>query len=178
MELHLMRSPEGLDEAAFLAVFRASSLKNAPSWYPDLPPEQALERYERSYLAYMRGPFWAEGGILALLADGSGYRSCLRLYPLEGHNRFHVEALETRPDSRRRGWGAEVLRRTIRALEAELGRVELVSNTHKTNAASRSAHASAGFVQARDWWEEDGARDGRQVTLVYTTPGGKTPKGV
>lgn len=74
--------------------------------------------------------------------------------------------------------GAEVLRRTIRALEAELGRVELVSNTHKTNAASRSAHAAAGFVRARDWWEEDGARDGRQVTLIYTPPRGTTPKGV
>lgn len=177
LALKLLHSPEALDEAAFLAVFRQSSRENAPEWYPDLSPEQALERYETSYLEYMRGPFWAEGGILALLADESGYRSSLRLYPMEGKNRFFAEALETRPDSRRQGFGAEVLRRTAQALEAELGPVELISNTYKANTASRAAHAAAGFEQALDWWEEAGIRDRRQVTLIYTTPRGKTTKG-
>ena len=111
LALKLLHSPEALDEAAFLAVFRQSSRENAPEWYPDLSPEQALERYETSYLEYMRGPFWAEGGILALLADESGYRSSLRLYPMEGKNRFFAEALETRPDSQHRQPGRPRRRR-------------------------------------------------------------------
>ena len=45
LALKLLHSPEALDEAAFLAVFRQSSRENAPEWYPDLSPEQALERF-------------------------------------------------------------------------------------------------------------------------------------
>ena len=69
------------------------------------------------------------------------------------------------------------LSRQIKALEAELGPVELISNTYKANTASRAAHAAAGFEQVLDWWEEEGIRDRRQVTLIYTTPRGETTKG-
>lgn len=166
LELH--RAGGGIDRAAFMALYRGSALENVPDWYPELSEDEGLRTYEDSYWAYMSGPLWAEGGIQVLLADETGYRSGLRLYPRE--RGWLIEALETRPDCRGQGFGLRVLRETVRTLEAE-GPVRLESHVRKTNAASLATHAAAGFVRTLDYALEDGVRDDRQVTLVYVSGG-------
>lgn len=168
LELH--RAAGGIDRDAFMALYRGSALENVPAWYPELPEDEGLRTYEDSYWEYMSGPLWEEGGVQALLADETGYRSGLRLYPREGENQWFLEALETRPDCRGRGFGLRALWETIRALEAE-GPVRLECHVHKTNAASLATHAAAGFVRTLDYALEDGVRDERQVTLVYVSGG-------
>lgn len=53
-----MRAPGGLREQAFLAIFRQSTLENAPEWYPDLNQAAALAEYEAGFWAYWKAPFW------------------------------------------------------------------------------------------------------------------------
>ena len=84
LALKLLHSPEALDEAAFLAVFRQSSRENAPEWYPDLSPSRRWSGMKPPIWSICGAPSGPKGGILALLADESGYRSSLRLYPMEG----------------------------------------------------------------------------------------------
>lgn len=167
--LLLLSSFEGIDEVKFLDVFKESSLENAPEWYPELTPAEALHRYESSFLEYMRGPFWDEGGLQALLQDETGYRCALRLYPQAGKNRYFIEALETRPDSRRQGYAKTLLCNLIKRLECQYGKIELISNPHKTNLASIATHLSSGFTRELEYFLEDGVKNDRMVTMIYHT---------
>lgn len=169
-ELLLQKEAGHLDGKELLEIFRGSSLENAPEWYPEMPPEDALQRYESEFLQYMCEGLYQEGGMLAVLRDEEHYRSSLRLYPYHGENSFLVEAFETRPDSRKMGFGKRLYEKVIAQLEKEYGRVTLVAYTGKGNAASIAAHLSAGFAREREYWEEeDGTRNESQVTLVYRT---------
>ena len=168
-EFHLLRTFENVNAADFLAVYRESSEENAPEWYPEMSGPEALARYEGEYLAYMRTAFWEEGGLLALLSDDGVYCSALRLYPLKEEKRFFVEALETRPDRRRMGYGTLLFQKLIEQLEKVLGIITLVSNPHKTNLASIATHLSAGFVRTAEYFMEDGVKNEKMTTMVYTT---------
>lgn len=60
MELKLLRAPGGFEAKSFLAVFRQSSLENAPEWYPDLDQKAALATHEAGFRAYRKVLFWQE----------------------------------------------------------------------------------------------------------------------
>lgn len=161
--LWMTETADGLDREAFLSVFKESTLENLPQFYPGLPQPEAMERYEADFWDYICGDFQKEGGILALLVDDGGYRASLRLYP-QGGGTYAVEALETRPDSRRMGYGKRLYRRVIARLEAAEGEVRLRADTGRNNRASIAAHLSAGFQLA----PEDPEHPGR-VNLIYQT---------
>ena len=110
---------EGLDGEAFSGVYRGSALENCRGMYPQEPDgDRALARYEADHLAYMAGPFWEEGGVLLVLAGEDGrYLAAVRLYPGTGEGCWQMEALETRPGERRKGYGLELLRQTQGWLE-------------------------------------------------------------
>ena len=167
-ELLLFTDPAALDEREFLDIFLESSLKNAPRWYPELSPEDALKKYESGFMDYIRNAFFAEGGILAVLTDAGHYRSSLRLHP-QGEAEYMPEALETRPDSRGKGYGKELMIQTIKALEEKFGAITLNSFTWKTNYASLATHRAAGFARIHEYYIEDGVKDENCVTLLYKT---------
>ena len=168
--LLLLKEAGKIEEKEFLGIFRESSEENAPAWYPELSGEAALQKYEDGFFTYMRGPFFAEGGILAILRDEEHYRSSLRLYPYGAENCFLVEAFETRPDSRKLGFGKRLYEAVIAQLEKEYGQIELLADVYKTNTASIAAHLSSGFVREKEYWEEgDGTRNEKKVTMAYRT---------
>lgn len=168
-EFQLLHSFDNVNENEFLEVYRESSLENAPNWYQELSPKDALARYESEYLDYMRTTFWDEGGLLAILSDENVYCSALRLYPLDGNNRFFVEALETRPDRRRKGYGSLLFHLLIERMEIEFGNITLVSNPHKKNIASIATHLSAGFVRTAEYFIDEGVKNESMTTMIYTT---------
>ena len=167
-------STDGLDREQFSSVYRGSALENCRGMYPGEPtPQAALARYEREHLAYMDGPFFQdEGGILYILASPEGrYRSAVKLYPWQGERCWHIEALETRPEDRGKGYGTQVLREMIARLEQD-GPVTLRSEVSKGNASSLRAHQKAGF---RRWAEQvtemDGSLNDKQCIMVYQSAG-------
>lgn len=155
---------DGLDQEAFLSIFQESTQENLPSFYPDLPKPQALERYETDFWHYICGDFQKEGGILAILGDDGSYRSSVRLYP-KGEGIYDIEAFETRPDSRRMGYGRKLYQRVIARLEGIEGKICLRADTGRNNQASIAAHLSAGFQLA----PEDPQHPDR-VNFIYQTP--------
>jgi GNAT superfamily N-acetyltransferase len=115
----------------------------------------------------MTGPFYAEGGILAILRDEEHYRSSLRMYPYR--DGWLIEGFETRPDSRKKGFGRRLYKMLMERLEQD-GDIVLYAYTGKKNAASIAAHQSAGFERVCEYWEEDdGTRNEKEVTLIYRT---------
>lgn len=168
---------EGLDRDEFSAVYRGSALENCREMYPDEPtPRGALARYEGDHLAYMAGPFWEEGGVLLVLAGEDGrYLAAVRLYPGTGEGCWHIEALETRPGERRKGYGLRSLRETQGWLE-RAGGGTLLSHVGRGNLASLRTHEAAGFRRAReDWGQPDGGPTSAQYTMVYRTRGAPGP---
>ncbi len=169
MEYKLLYSMDEVNINEFLEIFKESSKENALEWYPESTAEEALEKYENGFLEYMRDTFWKEKGALALLSWKGRYVSSLRLYTKD-ENTFLMEALETKPDCRKKGFASEIIRRTISCLEEKYDRIELISYTGKHNIASQHTHAAAGMKNIRDYWEnEQGERDETQLTFSYKT---------
>lgn len=162
-------SPEGMDMDLFLALYRGSSLKNCRHMYPGEPTEAlALARYEGEYAAYMAGEFFRPDHYCMAEAEGNAYYSALRLYPQAEKNTFLLEALETHPDHRGRGWGSRLLKDTIAWLKENLGPVTVTAFVHKGNEASLRIHLACGFRREREYWEgPDGAVDPSHCTMVY-----------
>ena len=167
-------STDGLDREQFSAVYRGSALENCREMYPEEhTPQAALARYEQEHLAYMDGPFFQEErGLLFILASREGrYRAAVKLYPWQGERRWHIEALETRPEDRGKGYGTQVLREMIARLEQD-GPVTLRSEVGNGNASSLHAHLKAGFRQrAEPVTERDGSVNDRQCIMVYQSAG-------
>ena len=168
---------EGLDGEAFSGVYRGSALENCRGMYPDEPTDQgALARYEGDHLAYMAGPFWEEGGVLLVLAGEDGrYLAAVRLYPGTGAGCWQMEALETRPGERRKGYGLELLRQTQGWLE-RAGGGTLLSHVGRGNLASLGAHQAAGFRRAReDRTEADSGPTPAPYNIGFRPPGPPRP---
>ena len=161
--LWMTETADGLDRDAFLSIFRESSVENAPAWYPELSEEKALQKYESDFWAYICGDFPKEGGILAILGDHGGYRASLRLYP-KGTGKYYIEAFETRPDSRRMGYGRRLYQKVIARLEGIHGKICLLADTGKGNQASIAAHLSAGFCLDKETPDEP-----NKVNFIYQT---------
>ena len=169
--------PGGLDREEFSAVYRGSALENCRGMYPEEPTSQAaVERYEADHLAYMAGPFWEEGGVLLVLAGEDGrYLAAVKLYPGTGEGCWQMEALETRPGERRKGYGLRLLRETQGWLE-RAGGGTLLSHVGRGNLASLGAHQAAGFRRAREGWAQpDGGPAPAQYTMVYRARGASDP---
>ena len=158
-------SGDDLDYAQLDQVYLESSLENASSWHPELTPEDALAKYERGHHAYLENEFFPQGGMLMLLKQ-EHYVCALRLYPLEA-DRFYIEALETRPDARNRGYAKMLLQEMTLYLTERSCVCTVRSHVSKRNLASLRAHASAGFHAETDYVMEDGVRDGSRVSLLW-----------
>jgi len=69
--------------------------------------------------------------------------SALRLTKLDGF--YFLEALETAPEYRKKGYAYKLIKSVIQELEAE-GNVVIRSNVRKTNIASLATHKKCGFI--------------------------------
>ena len=136
----------------FFAVYRESSSENAAEWYPDLPEEEALGKYEAGFRDYLLGDFQAEQGILLILQRDGLYRSALRLLP-QGQNSFLLEALETHPDYREMGYGKRILHEMMLYLHRTSPNCTVRSYVSPKNKKSIMTHRAAGFAGAKT---EDG----------------------
>ncbi len=101
-------------------------------------------RVERDFCFMLREAFFrVPGNRYFVLEEDGVWVSALRIYPVEDF--FWLEALETHPAYRRRGYGTALLRQTITALAAD-GPVCIRDGVRKTNTASLRTHEKAGFV--------------------------------
>lgn len=142
-----------LDAAArrqLMDVYSESNLENTDYFYPELTDKEAAVRLvERDYLNYLETEFLAADGNLLLVWEKQGiWTSALRLYRVcEGF--FYIEALETRPDFRRSGYAAKLLRETTEMLK-KTGPFRLCDNVDKQNEASLATHKACGFAVVSD----------------------------
>lgn len=162
----IFHSFDEVDEGGFLNVYRETSCENCISFYPDLEEDEALAEYEKGYLDFMKNSFFGEGGTLLILSDGVQYVSALRLIEKSRGN-YYLEALETNPDFRKRGYASQLLLQLQRYLKKQSDSYILTSHVEKTNTASIKTHLAVGFEITADYVVEDGERYNSDYELSY-----------
>ena len=146
-----------------MEVYAEGNLENGQERWPDEPEYRQIALAEQEFYQYLQQVFFKTDGAEYLIWSENGrYISALRLEPYrEG---LLLEALETAPASRRKGYAAKL----IQAALAYTGNVKIYSHVGKNNVASLRTHETCGFVKIMDYAVyADGSVDNRCCTLIH-----------
>ena len=159
--LLIARKMGELDFSKLMAVYEEGNLANGAELYPDLPEGQRLLRAEQDFYQYLRyGFFTVTGAYYAIWQEKGRYCSALRIEPYK--DGVLLEALETAPAERRKGY-AEKLMRAVLPMEKKI-----YSHVGKRNAASLGIHKKCGFLRISEQAVYiDGSVNDKCCTLCY-----------
>ena len=138
--LYIARKLKELDFRQLMDIYEEGNLENASELWPEEPVGQQLLLAEQSFHQYLRECFFpTEGACYCVWTEKGKYVSALRLEPYQ--DGLLLEALETKPAERRKGY-AEAL---LRAVLTEVGERKLYSHVSKRNTPSQAVHEKCGF---------------------------------
>ena len=155
---------EELDFCALMEVYDEGNKENALKFWPEKSPEERTALALESYYEYLRDGFYGESqGTYYIYEETGVYMAALRLESFE--DGMLLEALETRPDARQKGFATKLIKE-VQALLPSGTRV--YSHVSKSNAASIAVHRACDFEIVCDWVIcDDGEKDYRQLTFLY-----------
>ena len=137
-----IKSFDEIDARKLMDLYREGNEENAAYFYPG--QADALQKAEHDFLDYVNFNFFNKpGNRYMVLEQGGVWISALRLYPLEDRL-YYLEALETHPDYRRRGFASQLLAGVTDGLKKQ-GAFRLCDCVGKNNAASLRTHQTCGF---------------------------------
>ncbi len=162
--LHIVTEYAELDGPRLMEVYAESNLENTDYFFPEMEDKAlAVKKVEEGFLAFLRDEFYAgPGPTYYVLEEAGAWVSALRMNELEP-GFYYLEALETRPDRRRQGCAARLLREVTDHLKAK-GPFRIRDCVSKKNEPSVRTHLSSGFTivsqAGRDYLRgEDDPRD-------------------
>lgn len=137
-----------LDIEQLMRVYSEGNLENGQELFPEEDTPMQLRLAEEQFIAYLREDFFqVSGAVYALWAPGDRYVSALRLEPYR--DGLLLEALETAPDERRKGYAFSLINAVLACLAAtDCKRV--YSHIHKRNIPSLQIHHKCGFQCVSD----------------------------
>ena len=161
--LRLIQSMRALPFGALMEVYAESNRENGQEFWPELSQGEQLHRAEQEFYQYLQQVFFeTDGAFYCLWEENDRPVSALRLEPYR--DGLLLEALETAPEHRRKGYAAAL----IRAVQKEVGNRKIYSHVHKGNAASLQTHLSSGFCRISEQAVyADGSVNDRCCTLLY-----------
>ena len=123
-----------------MAVYEEGNLENAAEFWPNLSRGEQILRAEQEFYQYLQECFFpTKDACYALWTVGGKYVSALRLEPYQ--DGLLLEALETAPGQRRKGYAADL----ITAVLQMVGETKVYSHVSKRNTASLRTHEKCGF---------------------------------
>ena len=130
-----------LNFRALMDVYEEGNRENAADQYPEEGEYRGLALAEEDFRQYLRECFFTvHGAEYYVWAENDRYISALRLEPYQ--DGLLLEALETRPDMRRKGYAARLIRSVVEILPEG---TKIYSHVSKRNTASMKTHESCGF---------------------------------
>ena len=161
--LKIAVSMKDLSFSRLMEVYREGNLENGADRWPELSEDRRLLLAEQDVYDYLHETFFrTRGASYAIWEEEGKYRSALRLEPYR--DGLLLEALETVPDCRRRGYAVEL----IRAVLERYANVKIYSHVGKRNAASLSVHEKCGFRRIQEHAVYiDGSVNDRCCTLCH-----------
>lgn len=151
--LYLAKSLQQLRFGDLMEVYIEGNLEKAS--------ETSLLQAEQDFYQYLRDCFFpTDGAVYAVWVEGNEYISALRLEPYK--DGLLLEALETAPKHRRKGYAAKLMEEVL----VEFSDQKIYSHVSKRNTASLAAHEKCGFRKISDSATYiDGSVNERAVTL-------------
>lgn len=161
--LHLFNSLARMDTQALMEIYAESNCENAEDMFPDLESSAGILRVESEFLDYLRRDFFSQpGAVYALWRQDGIDVSALRLEPYKSG--YLLEALETRPDSRNRGYACDLIRAVQQLPQYDC----LYSHVSRRNLPSMTVHQKSGFNIILDHAVYlDGSINTRSCTLQW-----------
>ncbi len=160
--LWIATSMRELDFPGLMKIYIEGNQENGADLFPEEPAPRQLLLAEEGFREYLQNDFFRMPGAVYCVWQAEGAAvSALRLEPYK--DGLLLEALETRPDCRRRGYG-EALIRAVLAQESG----KIYSHVHKKNTASLAIHEKCGFRRISEMAAYiDGSVNDRCCTLCY-----------
>ena len=139
-------SMDQIDPRKLMNIYSEGNLENTDYFYPEIEDKNlAVKKVELDFLKYIEDHFFNKDQNKYLILEKDGFWVCaLRLYHIK-KNLYYIEALETRPEFRKKGYALELLSCVIEALKAK-GSFQLFDCVSKKNIASIKTHEKAGFT--------------------------------
>lgn len=161
--LRLVRSMKELPFGALMEIYAQSNRENSEELWPELSAGEGLLRVEQDFYQYLRQVFFRTQGASYYLWEKDGHPvSALRLEPYR--DGLLLEALETAPEHRQKGYAAAL----IRGVQESLPEAKIYSHVSKRNVASLRTHLACGFQRiAEQAVYADGSVNDRCCTLLY-----------
>ena len=144
--LYIVKNLKELDFSQLMAVYEEGNLENGAELWPELPEGLRLIRAEQAFHQYLRECFFCTPeAVYCIWQEGGRYVSALRLEPYQ--DGLLLEALETAPDCRRKGYAFALME----AVLGEYGAQKIYSHVSKRNKASLRTHENCGFRKVLDY---------------------------
>lgn len=161
--LKIVHSMGQIRFSQLMEVYAEGNRKTACEQYPHLSENEGIMRVEQAFYQYLRECFFGTPGAVYAIWDERGrYVSALRLEPYR--DGLLLEALETAPRDRRRGYAGTLLRGVQHWLAGQ-GSARIYSHVDKRNAASMAVHKDCGFETVLDYGV---CADGSVMPDMYT----------
>lgn len=134
-----------LDERKLMDVYAESNHENAAFFYPEeLDKRKATLMVESGFLDFLKNEFFKETeAVYWILEVENVWVSALRTCKIQD-GVYYLEALETIPNQRMRGYGSMLLSDVLDAMKAD-GPFRLCDCVSKKNIASLKTHEKCGF---------------------------------
>jgi len=137
--LHWANKMRELNFGQLMELYSEGNLENAREFYPNLPENQQILAAEQSFHQYLRECFFKTSGArYALWVVDGRYVSALRLEPYQ--DGLLLEALETHPQYRQKGYAVALIQAVLAQTEQKI-----YSHVGKRNTASLKTHEKCGF---------------------------------
>ena len=164
--LKIAKSLQDLQFSSLMAVYEEGNQENARYFYPQLPPEERIFQAEQDFYAYLRDGFFRQPhAAYYIWTEGGRYLSALRLEPYQ--DGLLLEALETHPEYRGRGYAKQLIRTVLELAEYE----KIYVHISRRNAPSIAAHTACGFRKILDYGVYiDGSVNHHTDTYLYENP--------
>lgn len=161
--LRLIETMKQLPFSQMMAVYVEGNLKNGQENYPDEPEYRQVFLAEQDFYTYLQEMFFSvEGAIYALWEENGRYVSALRLEPYK--DGLLLEALETAPDCRGKGYAKAL----IRSVQEKFAGTKIFSHVSKGNLPSLAVHETCGFCRISEQAVYiDGSVNSRACTLCF-----------
>ena len=136
------------------SVYSEASYEIAKEKYPEMQDlSEAIQEEEYYFVEKFLGKFMNKDENTYYVWEANGeWVSALRITKLDGF--YFMEALETAPEHRKKGYASELIKALIQKFK-ETGHFVIRSNVRKINSASLATHKKCGFVIE----EENGTND-------------------
>lgn len=131
--------------SALMDVYREGNQENGEALYPHLSAQEQMIRAEQDFYTYLTDCFFrTPDAAYYIWSENGRYVSALRLEPYQ--DGLLLEALETHPEYRGRGFAKKLIHAVLETAEYE----RIYVHISRRNAPSIAVHTACGFRKILD----------------------------